>query len=280
MRVYISSGYVKVESGCSTIRNHLLQDIFCYRITMASTIVLVTGANQGIGLAIAKKLATEQKGYHIIMTGRRKNAIEEAAKTLQDQGLPVEPLVMELTSDESIAAAAKYVGEKHGHLDVLINNAAISNAPASADGKPLSKREEFLQIFNTNVAGVEAVTDAFLPLLEKSTQTKRIVFMGSRIGSLTAKADVNSRARSLPWRPYTISKTAEHMLALFYAAMFDGKDDWKVNVSCPGFCATNLNNHAGDATPEDGAVNACRLATLGPDGPTNTFSSSEGPAPW
>lgn len=245
-----------------------------------TTIVLVTGANQGIGLAIAKKLASEQEGYHVIMTGRRKNAIEEAAKTLQDQGLSVEPLVMELTSDESIAAAAKFVAEKHGHLDVLVNNAAISHASTSADGKPLSKREEMLQVLNTNVAGVEAVTDAFLPLMEKSTQTKRIVFLGSRLGSLTYKADVNHPQRKMLWPPYTISKTADHMLALFYAAQFDGRDDWKVNISCPGFCSTNLNNHAGTDSPEDGAANACRLATLGPDGPTNTFSSTEGPAPW
>lgn len=247
---------------------------------MATTIVLVTGANQGIGLAIAKKLATQQKGYHVIMTGRRKNAIEEAAKTLQDQGLSVEPLVMELTSDESIAAAAKTVGDKHGRIDVLVNNAAISQASTSADGKPLSKREEFLQVLNTNVASVEAVTDAFLPLLEKSTQTKRIVFIGSRLGSLTSKADVKSPSRKMDYRPYTISKTAEHMLALMYAAQFDGREDWKVNISCPGFCATNLNGQKGTDSPESGAINACRLATLGPDGPTNTFTSKEGPALW
>lgn len=248
---------------------------------MASTIALVTGANQGIGLAIAKKLASEQKDYHVIMAGRRKDAIEKASKDLQDQGLSVEPLVMDLTSDDSIAAAAKSVGEKHGHLDVLVNNAAISTAStASTDGKPLSNREEFLRVLDTNVAGVQAVTDAFIPLLEKSTQTKRIVFIGSRIGSLTDKANLNHPVRKMPWIPYTVSKTAEHMLALFYAAQFDGKDDWKVNISCPGFCATNLNGHAGTDSPESGAVNACRLATLGPDGPTNTFSSSDGPAQW
>lgn len=247
---------------------------------MATTIVLVTGANQGIGFAIAKKLATEQKDYHIIMGGRRKAAIEEATQKLKSDGLSVEPLVLDLNSDASIEAAAKSVSEKYGHLDVLVNNAAISTAPTSADGKPNTPREEMLQIMNTNVAGVQAVTDAFIPLLEKSTSTKRIVFISSTLGSLTHKADPNSPSRKLGWVPYTVSKTAETMLALFYSAQFDGRNDWKVNITCPGFCATNLNDHTGTNSPEHGAINACRLATLGPDGETNTFTDMDGTVAW
>lgn len=247
---------------------------------MANTIVLVTGANQGIGFEIAKKLATEQKDYHVIMAGRRKAAIEEAAEKLKSDGLSVEPLVVDLDSDASIEAAAKSVSDKYGRLDVLVNNAAVSTAPTSADGKSYTRREEFLQILNTNVAGVQVVTDAFIPLLEKATGTKRIVFISSTLGSLTCKADLNHPQRNMPWIPYTISKTAETMLALFYSAQFDGQKDWKVNISCPGYCATNLNDHAGTNSPEHGAINACRLATLGPDGETNTFTSVEGPVPW
>ncbi|KAJ4394671.1 hypothetical protein N0V93_003890 [Gnomoniopsis smithogilvyi] len=247
---------------------------------MTNTIVLVTGANQGIGFEIAKKLATEQKDYHIIMAGRRKEAIEEAAQKLQSKGLSVEPLVLDVTSDASIEAAASSVSDKYGRLDVLINNAAISTASASADGKPNTAREEMLQILNTNVAGVQGVTDAFLPLLDKAAGTKRIVFISSGIGSLTSKADPSHPQRRTPWIPYTISKTAENMLALFYAAQFDGRDDWKINISCPGYCATNLNKYAGTNPPEHGAINACRLATLGPDGETNTFSNKDGITPW
>lgn len=246
----------------------------------ADTIALVTGANQGIGFEIAKKLATEQEGYHVIMTGRRREAISEAAEKLQSIGLSVEALVMDVDSDASIEAAAKAVTEKHGRLDVLINNAAISTAPKSADGRPNSAREEFLQIMNTNVAGVQVVTDAFIPLLEKATGTKRLVFVSSGLGSILRKADVNHLHRQLPWQPYTISKTAENMLGLFYAARFDGRGDWKVNMSCPGSCGTNLNAFAGVHPPEHGARNACRLATLGPEGETGTFSDVDGPALW
>lgn len=247
---------------------------------MANTVVLVTGANQGIGFEIAKKLATEHKDYHVIMAGRRKDAIEDAAQKLQSAGLSVEPLVLEVTSDASIEAAATFVSDKHGRLDVLINNAAISTAPTSADGKPNSGREELLQILNTNVASVQGVTDAFIPLLEKATGTKRIVFIGSGLASLTHKADPNHWHRKIESMPYTISKTAENMLALFYAARFDGRHDWKVNITCPGYCATNLNAYSGTEPPEHGAINACRLATLGPGGETNTFSNKVGPIPW
>lgn len=247
---------------------------------MANTIVLVTGANQGIGFEIAKKLATDQKDYHIIVAGRRKAAIEEAAQKLKSNGLSVEPLVLDLDSDASIEAAAKSVDDKYGRLDVLVNNAAVSTAPTSADGKPNTPREEFLQILNTNVAGVQVVTDAFIPLLEKSTSTKRIVFISSTLGSLTHKADPSHPQRKLTWIPYTVSKTAETMLALFYAAQFDGRNDWKVNISCPGFCATNLNGHSGTNTVQHGAINACRLATLGPDGETNTFTDVDGRVAW
>lgn len=244
------------------------------------TIALVTGANQGIGYEIAKKLATEHKDYHVIMAGRRKGAIEEAAKKLQSEGLSVEALILDQTSDASIEAAAKTVGDKYGHLDVLINNAGISSAPTSADGKPNTTREEMLQILDTNVAGPQGVTDAFLPLLEKANGVKRIVFIGSGLGSLTSKADPTHNNRPLPWIPYTISKTAEHMLALFYAAKFDGQSDWKVNISCPGYCGTNLNGFQGTDPPESGAVNAVRLATLGPDGETGTFTGREGVRAW
>ncbi|ROW11504.1 hypothetical protein VMCG_01209 [Cytospora schulzeri] len=252
-------------------------------IADSKTIVLVTGANQGIGFETAKKLTTEHKDYHVIMAGRRKEAVEQAASKLQAEGLSVEPLVLDVTSDESITQAVKTVSDRHGHLDVLINNAAIGNAPKSADGKPLSIREEFLRILDTNVAGVQAVTDAFIPLLEKSDRTKRIVFLSSSLGSVSSKADP---ALGFPFRTmegawhYTTSKAAFNMLALHYVIRYEGRADWKLNISCPGYCSTNLNSYEGTNPPEHGAINVCRLATLGPDGESGTFSDKDGVVPW
>lgn len=245
-------------------------------------IVLVTGANQGIGFEIAKKLNVEHESYHVIMAGRRRQAVEEAAAKLQAQGFSVEPLVLDVSSDESVAAAAKAVDEKHGHLDVLINNAAISNISHSADGKPLSTREQFVHILDTNVAAVQAVTDAFIPLLEKSTKTKRIVFISSSLGSvsLLAEPKLGSTFRKANAPHYSTSKAALNQLALHYIVRYEDDKDWKLNICCPGYCATNLNGYGGTNPPESGAINACRLATLGPDGESGTFTNKEGTVPW
>ncbi|OHF02572.1 hypothetical protein CORC01_02267 [Colletotrichum orchidophilum] len=135
------------------------------------TVALVTGANQGIGYEIAKRLASEHPDYHVFMTGRRKEAIEKAASELQEAGLNVEPLVLDITSDDSIKSALDIIRSKFGHLDVLINNAGILS------GKPEdSIRQKLTTVYDTNVFGTIAVTDAFIPLLCESTKVRRVVF--------------------------------------------------------------------------------------------------------
>jgi NAD(P)-dependent dehydrogenase (short-subunit alcohol dehydrogenase family) len=255
---------------------------------MASkTVAVITGANQGIGFETAKRLATEHKDYVVIMTGRRNEAIEEAAKKLQVDGLAVEPLVLDVDSDESIKVAVQEVEKRYGCLDVLINNAGIGRytdpklANASAGAKA---RAEMAGIINTNVSGVAAVTDAFLPLMKKSIETnrpKRIVFISSTLGSMGYKVDPKSQTHANVARAYSTSKAALNMLAWHY--MVDFEDDaanWKINCNCPGYCATNLNGHAGYDTAENGSINAVRLATLGPDGETATFTNRQGTIPW
>ncbi len=246
-------------------------------VTMAKTIVLVTGANQGIGFEIAKKLATEQPGYHVIMAGRRKEAIEEASQTLLKQGLSVEPLVLDVTLDASIHTATEAVRAKHGHIDVLINNAAISTG-ASEVG---IERAVLVNIFATNVVGVAAVTDAFLPLLEKSPLTKRIVFVSSTLGSMGLRMEPGSQTHKILGYPmYSSSKAALNMLAAHYMVKYEEDKTWKINATCPGYCATNLNGYNGVFPADTGAIQPCHLATLGPDGVTGTFSRKEGPIPW
>lgn len=124
-----------------------------------------------------------------------------------------------------------------------------------------------------NTFGATLTTEAFIPLL-KASSAPRIVFVSSGLGSLSHHRDYPV---GLPI--YRSSKAALNMIMLHYA--FKYKDaGWKVNAVCPGFCATNLNSYRGTDTPENGAVNPVRLATLGDDGETGTFSNEEGIVTW
>jgi len=238
-------------------------------------IALITGANQGIGFETAKKLATEHDDYHVILTGRRKDTIDDAVAKLHELGLKnVEAVVMDVRSDESIAAAVKYVDEKHGRLDVLINNAGI----ASTDGT--ASREAWSAIYDTNVVSVGVVTDSFIPLLKKSQVTKRVVNLSSTLSSVQMKLDPNDFVHKVEYAPYSVTKSALNLLTAHYVARYMEDPTWKINLTCPGFCATNLNNYQGYEDPSLGAVNSVRLATLGPDGPTGTFTNRAGVVNW
>ncbi|KAL0941690.1 short chain dehydrogenase [Colletotrichum truncatum] len=238
------------------------------------TIALVTGANQGIGYEIAKRLSSENPDYHVYMTGRRKDAIEKAAAELQSAGLNVEPLVLDVTSDESIASAVESVRTKFGRIDVVINNAGICN------GNPKdTPRQRLKEIFDTNTFGAVVVTDAFMPLLNNSTKTRRIVFVSSGLGSLAIRTDPTIGDR-LDLIEYGASKAALNHAAMTFASRHRGDNSWKFNVCCPGYCATNMNGYSGPDDASLGSIQPVKLATLGPDGVSATFSNRQGPLPW
>ncbi|KAJ5953494.1 short-chain dehydrogenase/reductase SDR [Penicillium verhagenii] len=211
------------------------------------------------------------------MAGRRSDAIEAAAASLQKEDLAVEAVVIDLASDETIDAAVEHVQSKFGRLDVLVNNAGIAHAVPGAGEGPRSAYE---QIVGTNVIGTAAVTEKFLPLLEKSKLVKRIVFVSSGIASLGVWATPGSMVRKFKAPAYAVSKSGVNALCLQYAAAFDEDKNWKINAGCPGYCATNLNKYSGTSSPETGAEILCRLATLDQEGPTGTFQNAQGTLPW
>jgi NAD(P)-dependent dehydrogenase (short-subunit alcohol dehydrogenase family) len=251
--------------------------------TPGKPVALVTGANQGIGLQIAKDLVA--RGFTVLVGSRNLERGEAAAKEI---GPHAHALQLDVTDHASIAAAAERVRQEFGHLDVLINNAAISNTrfrpgqsiqEYSASTRPSNvSLDEMRAVWDTNVFGVIAVTQAMLPLLRQAPAA-RIVNVSSTVGSLTRNAD-----SSFPYRPmfgpvYPASKTALNAITLAMAIELE-PTGIKVNAACPGYTKTNLNNYSGTRTVEEGAREPVRLALLGPDGPTGTFSDDNGPIPW
>lgn len=244
-------------------------------------VALVTGANQGIGLQIAKELAAH--GYTVLVGSRNLEKGEEAAKSIEGDA---HALQLDVTDAASIAATAGRIRTEMGRLDVLVNNAAISHA--GEPGRPLEEMiessrasiaslDEVRAVFETNVFGVLAVTQAMLPLLHEAPEG-RIVNVGSGVGSLTLNADPAFPYRAGYGVVYAASKTALNAITLSFAIELEGTNI-KVNVASPGFTATALNNYAGTETVEQGARNPVRVA-LDADGPTGTFTGPNGQIPW
>jgi NAD(P)-dependent dehydrogenase (short-subunit alcohol dehydrogenase family) len=238
---------------------------------LKSTIVLITGANKGIGFEIAKKLAREQPSYHILLGSRDPERGATSAAKLQAENLSIEPITIDVTSDSSIAAAASTVATKFGRLDVLINNAGIANEDKHKSGQ-YSLRDTMLECYNVNVFGAMQAFATFEPLLEKSSNP-RVVFISSDLGSFTLKRAIGN------YPVYRSTKSALNMLVMTYAHQYREKG-WKINACCPGYVATDLNKFRGVGNVESGAINAVRLASLGRDGETGTYSNKEGPMPW
>ena len=240
-----------------------------------STVVLITGANQGIGFETSRKLAQQNNGWHVLMGSRDAERGEKAAAELKQEGLSVEALTIDITSDQSIQQAAKEIESKYGRIDVLINNAGIS-----IEGKrPNSSMREVLQEqFNTNVFGHHIVMENFETLLAKST-LPRVIFTSSVLGSIHNKLDDSAWYSFEQLPSYRSSKAALNMIMAHWAIKHK-KDGWKVNSVCPGYVATNLNQWRGKETVESGTTELVRIATLGKDGQTGAFSEKEGSISW
>ncbi|MPQ96950.1 SDR family NAD(P)-dependent oxidoreductase [Modestobacter sp. I12A-02628] len=236
---------------------------------------LVTGANKGIGYEIAAGLGA--LGY-AVGVGARDDARREAAVTrLRDAGVDAFGVPLDVTDDRSVAAAAELVAERSGHLDALVNNAAITG---DAQQQPTTADLDVIRtVVETNVLGVIRVTNAMLPLLQRSA-SPRIVNMSSGVGSLTRQSGPGGETTTGPVSvAYSPSKTFLNAVTLQYVKELAGTDVL-VNCACPGFVATDLNGFRGHRTPQQGAATAVRLATLPDGGPTGGFFEDDGVVPW
>ncbi len=236
-------------------------------------IALVTGANKGIGLEIARQLG--QQGFMVLIGARHRERGMEAARALRAEGIAALWIEMDVRKQETIDQAASTISERFGKLDVLVNNAGIfleENPPSGNDVSTL------MTLYETNVFGVFCTIKTMLPLLRQSDQG-RIVNMSSSLGSLTLHSDPEFEFAAFLTLGYNSSKTAVNALTVFFANEL--KNTFiKVNAADPGYCATEMNGFTGRRSPQQGARAAVRLATLPADGPTGGFYNEEGVIPW
>ncbi|MEO3797431.1 SDR family oxidoreductase [Nonomuraea sp. B10E15] len=230
------------------------------------TVALVTGANKGLGRETVRRLS--ERDWRVFLTARDRERGTQAA-----DALGVEFVQLDVTSDDSVAAAAETVAMRAGRLDVLVNNAGIGGPRMD----PADMGADLLQVmYEANVFGPVRVTHAFLPLLRKS-EHPRIVMVSSALASLTYAGDPARPESGFLSLDYASSKAALNMIVSQYARALPG---FKVNAADPGNPATDMNQHTGMHTVAEAAESVIRLATLDREGPTGGFFDRNGPVPW
>lgn len=237
----------------------------------ATTTALVTGANKGLGRETVRRFAA--LGWKVFLAARDATRGMAAAAELAEDGSDVEFVQLDVTSDESAAAAAERVKARAGRLDVLVNNAGIGGAV----GPPADTRASDLrEVFEVNVFGPVRVTHAFLPLL-RAAEHPRIVMVSSGMGSIATITDPKWNGLAPPALGYPATKAALNMITSQYASALN---EIRINAVDPGYTATDLNNNSGFQTVAEGTDAVVRLACIGPDGPTGGFFDRTGTVPW
>jgi NAD(P)-dependent dehydrogenase (short-subunit alcohol dehydrogenase family) len=235
---------------------------------------VVTGANKGIGREVAQQLAID--GFKVWLGARDAERGIKAVKDLRTEGLDVQWLEIDVTSDASVANAASTVRRESSHLDVLVNNAGV----AINYERPPSEQvlADIKATYEVNVFGPIRVTQAFLPLL-LAAHAARIVMVSSHSGSIARAVDVTAPAYAVNMLGYGSSKAALNAITVSFAKEL-GPRGVRVNAAAPGYTATDLNGHKGLRTVQQAAEVIVRLATLDADGPTGGYFDDAGPVRW
>ncbi|MEV4260324.1 SDR family oxidoreductase [Kribbella sp. NPDC049584] len=240
-------------------------------MTDSGKVALVTGGNKGIGFEVARQLT--QLDHCVVLGSRDEDRGRIAAEKLRSDGAQASYVVMDVGDPDSVAAGIRLIDQQHGRLDVLVNNAGI----ALPEGPPSEVPVDVLRrVYETNVFGLVAVTQAALPLLRRA-EAGRIVNLSSGAGSLALVSGPD-------WRPewnglaYNTSKSAVNAVTVAFASELR-ETPIKVNAVNPGFTKTDMSPSA-ERTAAQGAAVVVRYATLTADGPTGGFYDENGPIAW
>ncbi|MDR6487237.1 NAD(P)-dependent dehydrogenase (short-subunit alcohol dehydrogenase family) [Chryseobacterium vietnamense] len=207
--------------------------------------------------------------------------LQKGEAAVEQLGGSSKAIQLDITDSGSIHSAVEIVEKEYGYLTLLVNNAAISHAGTpgrtleeimGAQRASIAPVSELRKVWDTNVFGTLALTQAFLPLLHKAPSA-RIVTVSSALGSLTINANPQNPYRSNFDAVYGASKTALNGIFLSLAIDLENTGI-KVHLVSPGFTATALNNFQGTDSVEEGSKEPIRVA-LAEDLPTGSFT---GPA--
>jgi NAD(P)-dependent dehydrogenase (short-subunit alcohol dehydrogenase family) len=237
---------------------------------------LITGANKGIGLETARQLG--KKEMTVLLGARDIKKGKTAAEELRKDGIDAHAIEIDVSDPASIKKAAAQVESDFGRLDILVNNAGVMTDDR---GKKVSEQslDTWRETFDTNVFGLIATTDAFLPLLRKSG-AGRIVNLSSILGSIEFHAKPGSPVYESKDTPaYNVSKAAVNAYTVQLA--YELKDTKvKVNAAHPGWVKTDMGGEGAMMEIEDGAKTSVALATVGADGPNGAYVHMGEPLPW
>lgn len=244
---------------------------------MSSTkIALVTGANKGIGLETVRQLAGN--GITVLLGARDEQRGEQAADKLKQEGLDVRFLQLDVNDTASQDAAAKFIADNFGKLDILINNAGI--AQDFGVGASQGTLEQWRTTFETNVFNLVSLTQKLLPLVKKS-EAGRIVNLTSILGSLAMHSNPKSpiAGSASSGSAYNASKAALNMFTVNLANEL--KDTpIKVNAAHPGWVKTDMGGDEAPLEITEGAKTSVTLALLREDGPTGGYFHLGQTLPW
>ena len=238
-------------------------------------IALITGANKGIGLETARQLG--QQGITVLVGARDEAKGNQAAEELRKAGLDAHGIVIDVNSTASIQKAAARIERDYGRLDILVNNAGVN-----LDDEKKKPSEQSLDVwrktFETNLFGLIATTQAFLPLLRKSAGG-RIVNLSSILGSIKLHATPGSPVYDMKVPAYNVSKSAVNAYTVQLA--YELKDTTiKVNAAHPGWVKTEMGGEGATMDIPDGAKTSVALATIGVDGPNGAYLHMGETLPW
>ena len=231
----------------------------------SASIIVVTGANRGIGFEISRQLAN--RGAEVILTARKPEVGKAAVKKLAAQNLTVQFQPLDVTSSKSIVALREFLKRAYGRLNVLINNAGII-AKGDAPGLEVDM-DTVRETLETNALGPLHLSQTLAPLLQRGKYA-RIVNISSGMGAFSEMEG--------DYAAYRISKTALNAVTLILAAEL--RDRVAVNAACPGWVRTDMGGRSADRDITEGADTPVWLALDAPQRLTGKFVRDRKAISW